>query len=224
MFDLDQAIAEWRRQMAAGGVKAREVLDELESHLREEVEQQKLAGSSPEQAFELAVQQIGQAAALEGEFGKVGTRARAQVNNAVLTLAGIPNQYVEPSMNTSALEPGWATYLKATAFLAPALVLWVLSVLFVVPKVQEICRDAGGYRLPCFVRVTLGLTEHPFLILAAIILPLVLLEWRSSKWPRYRRATVGIGSFILNSAVLIAIFILVVVALTYAPGLFRHGR
>jgi hypothetical protein len=33
----------------------------------------------------------------------------------------------------------------------------------------------------------------------AIVLLLALLEWRSSKWPRYRRATVGIGTFLLNS-------------------------
>jgi len=37
MFDLDQAISEWRRQMAAGGIKLPDALDELESHLREEV-------------------------------------------------------------------------------------------------------------------------------------------------------------------------------------------
>jgi ferritin-like metal-binding protein YciE len=40
MFDPEQTIAEWRRQMAAGGIKTPEVLNELESHLREDVEQQ----------------------------------------------------------------------------------------------------------------------------------------------------------------------------------------
>jgi len=224
MFDLDQGIAEWRRQMVAGGVKAPEVLDELESHLRDEVEQQEFAGSSPEEAFKVAVQQIGQAAALEGEFDKVGRRSSALIKDAVLTLAGIPNQYVDASMNTSSFEPRWATYLKATAFLAPALFLWALSVVFVVPKVQQICAEAGGHRLPGFVRVMLGLTEHSVLISGAIILLLILLEWRSITWPRYRRATVGIGTFVLNSAVLISIFVLVVVALTFAPALFHHGK
>ena len=221
MFDLDQAIAEWRTQMAAGGVKATEMLDELESHLRDEIEQQELAGANRKQAFEIAVQQIGQAAALKEEFAKVGTRTRTRVKNAVLELAGIPNQYVDASMNTSNVEPRWATYLKASAFVAPAICLWALSVLYVVPKVQQICQQAGGYRLPNFVRVMLGLSEHSFLICGAIVLLLGVLEWRSSKWPRYRRATVGIGTFVLNSAVLISIFILVIVALTYAPALFR---
>jgi hypothetical protein len=40
MFNLEQEIAVWRQKMAAGGLKPMEVLDELESHLREEIEHQ----------------------------------------------------------------------------------------------------------------------------------------------------------------------------------------
>ena len=39
MFDLDQAIVAWRRQMIAAGFNSAETLDELESHLRDDVEQ-----------------------------------------------------------------------------------------------------------------------------------------------------------------------------------------
>lgn len=70
MFDLDNAIAEWRRQMAAAGIKNPETLDELESHLRDDVEQQSRSGLSGRQAFEAAVRRIGQAAALKCEFEK----------------------------------------------------------------------------------------------------------------------------------------------------------
>src|SRR5262249_17949273 len=157
-----------------------EVLDELESHLREGIQHRQLAGASPKQAFEMAAQQIGAAAALEEEFAKVGTRTAAQVKNAILALAGIPNQYVDASMNTSNVEPRWATYLKAAAFVAPAICLWALSVTYVVPRVQQICAQAGGYSLPGFVRVMLGLTEHGVLICGAMVLLLGLLEWRSS--------------------------------------------
>ena len=37
MFKLEQAIANWRRQQAGGGTCSPEVLDELESHLDEEI-------------------------------------------------------------------------------------------------------------------------------------------------------------------------------------------
>ena len=72
MFNLDKAIAEWRRQMAAGGIKTPEVLDELESHLRDDVEQQMRSGVTAQQAFEAAVQRIGQASALKSGVRESG--------------------------------------------------------------------------------------------------------------------------------------------------------
>jgi hypothetical protein len=58
----------------------------------------------------------------------------------------------------------------------------------------------------------IGLTELRVYILGGIILALSLLEWRSLRWPRYRRATIGLGTFLLNSIILISIFTMVVVA------------
>ena len=221
MFDLDQAIAEWRSQMVFAGVKAPEILDELENHLRDEIERQEVLGVTKDRAFEIAVESFGQAVALKEEFAKIRNRTSARVKDAIFALAGIPNQYSDPSMATSNAEPRWATYLKAAAFVAPAIVLWVLSVFFVVPKLKQICDQAGGYPLPGFIRVILGLTENGIWISAAIMLLLGLLEWRSTNWPRFRRATVGVGTFVLNSVILISIFTLFVLALTYAPALFR---
>jgi hypothetical protein len=71
MFHLEQAIAEWRRRMAAGGIKSREVLEELESHLREEVEHLRRSGATAERAFQDAVQRVGTSGELKMEFAKV---------------------------------------------------------------------------------------------------------------------------------------------------------
>jgi hypothetical protein len=73
MFNLDQAIADWRRQMSAAGIKSPDVLDELESHLREDVERRigAGAGASAEQAFRDAVIQVGTAEQLQPEFCKI---------------------------------------------------------------------------------------------------------------------------------------------------------
>jgi len=73
MFNLDQAIADWRQQMLAAGIKTPVPLDELESHLRDDVEQQVQSGSDEQQAFEAAVRRIGPPAALRCEFTKAGT-------------------------------------------------------------------------------------------------------------------------------------------------------
>jgi hypothetical protein len=71
MFKLDQAIFEWRRKMISAGIKSSDVLDELESHLREDVGQQMRAGVTVERAFREAVRRVGAAENLNREFAKV---------------------------------------------------------------------------------------------------------------------------------------------------------
>jgi hypothetical protein len=71
MFDLEKAIADWRQQLGTGGLSKGEALDELESHLRDDVQRQIRAGLTPQQAFETAVERIGGAQALKTEFAKI---------------------------------------------------------------------------------------------------------------------------------------------------------
>jgi uncharacterized protein YicC (UPF0701 family) len=70
MFDVEQSIADWRQQMLAVGIKTPVPLAELESHLREEVDQQMRGGVSAQVAFATGVQRIGQANTLKDEFEK----------------------------------------------------------------------------------------------------------------------------------------------------------
>jgi hypothetical protein len=226
MFDFDQAIADWRQQMMSGGIKSPRVLDELESHLRDDVEAQTGTGASVTEAFGLAVQRLGQAAALEVEFDKVGETKEAaeRVKDAFFALAGIPHHAQFMNTPYANVEPRWATYLKAAGFLLPALGLWLLSIVFVMPKLEQICADAGGGPLPLVIQIMIGATRHGTLICGGVILLLGLLEWRSSQWPRYRRAALGLGAFFLNAVILISIFMMVVTALLVAPALMHHGK
>ncbi|HTR42361.1 MAG TPA: permease prefix domain 1-containing protein [Pseudomonadales bacterium] len=70
MFNPEQSIAEWRRQMLAAGIKSPVPLEELESHLREEFDRLTKSGLAAPDAFEAAVQQIGNAVLLKKEFKK----------------------------------------------------------------------------------------------------------------------------------------------------------
>ena len=70
MFDLEQVIADWQREMLAAGIKTPVPLEELESHLREEIQQQRKLGLDERRAFEISVQKIGQPELLENEFQK----------------------------------------------------------------------------------------------------------------------------------------------------------
>ena len=72
MFDLEKQIVEWRKQMLAAGIKSPVPLEELEIHLREEIERQIKSGQNEQQAFEIAVQIIGNANMLKNEFKKIG--------------------------------------------------------------------------------------------------------------------------------------------------------
>jgi hypothetical protein len=223
MFDLEHAIAEWRRRLSASGIDSAEVLDELESHLRDDIEQRRRSEISEAQVFQDAVRDVGQPSLLKTEFAKTGPwqELPTRLHHAMLTLAGIPTLVTHMNTPNTHVEPRWATYLKASAFLLPAVSLWALSVVFIAPKLKQICAHAGGVPLPSFVNGMLALTQHATLIIIAAILVLAGLEWRSTAWPRYRRATVGIGTFLLNSVVLIAIFLMVVSALLAAPALIR---
>jgi len=84
MFDLDRAVSEWRQQMAAGGVKAADVLDELESHLRDNVDTQVQSGLSVQQAFETALQRMGEATLLRDEFQKADKARRKRLQARML--------------------------------------------------------------------------------------------------------------------------------------------
>ena len=70
MPDLDTRIANWRQSMTDKGIASAQTLDELESHLRDEVD--RLLALDEAQAFDDAVARLGDASTLKGEFGKLG--------------------------------------------------------------------------------------------------------------------------------------------------------
>ena len=71
MFNLEGTVSRWRRQMVAAGIKPAEALNELESHLRDEIEHEMRLGASGEQAFQIATQRLGNVAAIKQEFQKI---------------------------------------------------------------------------------------------------------------------------------------------------------
>jgi hypothetical protein len=223
MFELEQAISDWRREMQCRGVKGAETLDELESHLRDDLEEQVRWGRETEEAFETARAHIGKTHSLQMEFEKVKlTELFHRLKHALLTLIGVPNYNLITNMNTSFSSPGaearWPSYLKAGTFLTPSLILWMFSCVFMMPKLKEICGNAG-FALPTVLQATLFATAHPVLVLAAIALPFLFLEWRSTGWPRYRRITLGTGVFLINALILLVITMMVFSALVAAPAM-----
>ncbi len=186
------------------------------------------SGIEPQLAFDAAARHIGQPENLKTEFKKVNVieAATEWLRQSAFTLAGIPNQYSNTIMNTSNsnLEPRWATYLKAGVFLLPAVGLWSLSCIFILPKLREIYFGTVSHQFPAFLNLMIGLSAHYIVISGAIVLLLVLLERRNGAWPRYRRAAMGIGTFVVNSVVLVVSFAMVILALIAASNLYHPGK
>jgi hypothetical protein len=91
MFDLNEKITRWRQQMLAAGIKTPVPLEELESHLREEIERQMEAGMEPQAALAAAMEKIGQVQTLKTEFTKIGgakKSVRWEQNVALVTFFG----------------------------------------------------------------------------------------------------------------------------------------
>ncbi len=71
MPDLENLITQWRGAMAKAVEHDDGLLDELESHLREEIDRLIRSGASTTEAFQTAVARFGSPSALGGEFDKL---------------------------------------------------------------------------------------------------------------------------------------------------------
>ena len=87
MFQLDQAIGEWRRDCCQGGAISESSAVELEDHLRDSIERLCGSGLSEEEAFLVACHRLGKPSQLQSEFSKVH-QGRIWLSRVILMLGG----------------------------------------------------------------------------------------------------------------------------------------
>jgi hypothetical protein len=73
MFDLNKAISSWRMGLSERQTCAKSDIDELESHLREEIDSLTASKLSQQEAFLVATHRLGDPDSLATEFAKVNT-------------------------------------------------------------------------------------------------------------------------------------------------------
>jgi type II secretory pathway component PulF len=132
--------------------------------------------------------------------------------------------HMNVSTNRSQRTEWWLTYAKTGAFVLPAILAWSFSAVFLFPKLQQIWADTG-FAQPAFVSMLYSanrLLSNWFPILSVILAALVLLETRVPGWARYRPLSLGMGVWVINSAVLLLITAMLLSALIAAPGLAGH--
>ncbi|MBT3276295.1 MAG: hypothetical protein HN368_24320, partial [Spirochaetales bacterium] len=71
---VEKEVAQWKAYLRLHGELGDEDLNELESHLRDEMENLQSGGLTEEESFIVAVRRAGQASELAGEFSKVQTK------------------------------------------------------------------------------------------------------------------------------------------------------
>jgi hypothetical protein len=71
MFDLNEQIIKWRSNLAQSQTLGSSDIDELESHLREEIEHLTGLKLSEEEAFLVATHRLGSTDSLAGEYAKI---------------------------------------------------------------------------------------------------------------------------------------------------------
>jgi hypothetical protein len=244
MFDLEKSIADWRRQMLAAGIKTPVPLEELEIHLREEIERQKRLGVDVPDAFEISTKKVGQAPELKMEFRNASSPIEMQFVN----LAGVACAVVAilfslwilflfspeiglmaellglAAVATTAL--GWR-YLKTGDFILPAFCIMAFSCVFVLPMLEN-SYSTSGVKLPQLIVSSLiftGFLRRNILIISMVVLPaLFLLKWHSLWLPRYRRLILRTVVFALNSAVLIAMADMITLAVFAGINLLPHAK
>jgi hypothetical protein len=118
------------------------------------------------------------------------------------------------------------TYLKAAVFLAPPVLIWTALMIWVVPKVKQICADAGALPFsewPFTVFRMLDFVQENWMVIAAGLVGLVaLLEWKSGLWRRWRNWMIGTAVFVVNTAVILGLASLLVLTAIVGPMLIHR--
>ena len=87
MADFEHRIASWRRELSSAMEGRPDVVDELEDHLRQELETLTRAGKTPDEAWDAALNRLGDVRKLSREFAK-SSRAGWLPTRAAMTVLG----------------------------------------------------------------------------------------------------------------------------------------
>jgi len=184
MHNLEKSITEWRKTMMAAPAVSHETLDELENHLRENVEQLVRSGMTEPEAFEHAVAQLGGARMIGSEFRKLDQSTWLPVK--LVIGFGLMSALAMMIFVIAQLDVGRMNFLLASHVFLVVLgntttfLVGALGVCFVA---QRCLSDFSPFRMRSLTRVTflLGCVAAS-LTAVGIILGMF---WAKTEWGRY---------------------------------------
>jgi hypothetical protein len=89
MADLEDRIAKWRNALATAMADRPDVVDELEDHLRQDLDALTRAGRTPDEAWDTAILRLGDCAALAREFARSARAGWLPTRRVALVLLGV---------------------------------------------------------------------------------------------------------------------------------------
>lgn len=121
MYDLNEQISKWRAGLAQSQTLGKADIDELESHLREEIESLKTLKLSDEEALLVAAHRLGSPARLSNEFAKVN-RSSAFRHRLFWIIVGIVGYIAVPFL-IGVASKGWVVFGVSSGLEGNGLVL-----------------------------------------------------------------------------------------------------
>jgi hypothetical protein len=184
MHNLDETIALWRQAMTGSPKLNQEAVDELESHLRDKVDELIRSGMPEPTAFQEAVNQLGDAPELAREFQKLEQSTWLPVK--VITVVGIAGMLACATLVLKRYVDGRLSLLLATHVYAITLgytAIFLNGALGVCFVGQRCLSDLSAYRVRSLARYNLVLGWIATLLTGVgIILGMV---WTKIEWGRY---------------------------------------
>ena len=110
-FDLEKALATWRRTLVYNRAFMAEDLDELERHLRDQVSALVKEGIAEKEAFRCALQEMGDYGAVEAEYRKVywgKRRRRRELSHELLWRFSMLKNYLKIALRNARRHPGYS--------------------------------------------------------------------------------------------------------------------
>jgi hypothetical protein len=161
MFELEQAIADWRDALIDGGTINSDEKQELESHLRESTVTLSEKGLSDQEAFWIAANRLGHPTKLQNEFVKNNSAGRWRYRFfwmlagylGFIALGGTV-EVLTTMMSTAMALGGFAASATGVSVIALSLLLW--GCIFAIAFRKRQCLGEGGESLPLSWIIAIG--------------------------------------------------------------------
>ncbi len=183
MYDLNRSIRNWSSAISQNGACSTDEMQELETHLREQVADLVDVGLSEQEAFSVGVSRIGKPGEVCAEYEKVSPMRL------------------------------WCRRLFILLWAAPAIGIGCFTAIMLVPKAQAMWQSAdmsGAPQWPLDTPIFIFelVVHYGVYILIAAVAAMILFDSRVTSWSRHRHLPVSVIAFSANFAVLIAVTLL----------------